>query len=259
MKSSSAGLFRILIASIVALISIVVAVVIHFDSEVKQREYDLAQSVAVNEIVSSELKDRVATIAELESEVNVQTSQINDLENEVSALEYEIESRTCQSITYQEFDRLVRLGTNYVITPEKMGWLGYWTIRENVLFERDQELARGYEVRIDLTPEDYSDDYQEIHSTVRAFFDSDHANSFFETKVGGEDKTYYKTSLDLGVPLQIWSNNPPDSEGTVILALVCGDIQADFKLKLLNDTEQAIAYLEEAATLFFHDISVWVP
>jgi hypothetical protein len=266
MKTDARILNRFLFIIVGSLFILLFALFFYYESQVNQRELDLVRSSSVTELLDAELEARQNIIAELESTLSERGFQINGLEDEIGQLstqitdlEYEISSRTCQSVGYAEFDRRVRLGTTYVITPAQMDWTSYWSLRTNVLFEENNYLARGYEVRYDLTPATFSDEWQEIHSTIRAYTSHEAAASFFEKKGSGDDKIYLESSLDLGIPIKVWTNGSSDPDNTVTLSLLCGFIQADLKLKLLEDKSQALVYLEEAATMLFHDISVWIP
>lgn len=229
-------------------------------AEINQKKNEIDQSNAVNEFLYEAIGDKQNLIADYEIELSQSNNRINSLAAEVENLEREISGRSCESISYEEFDRLVRIGTQYVITPEKMGFGGFWTIRENILFERENELARGYEIRIDMTPELYYDKTQEIHTTIRAFHSNEAAYSFFLSKgKGGEKQKIDDHGISFGIPLELFGPNPSDIDQTTSISFHCGIFQVDIKIKLLNNVELAIQYLEKAASLVFHDLSVWIP
>jgi hypothetical protein len=216
----------------------------------KQIENDLY----LDELANKQLMvlDRNTQIEELQSEVDALSVRVANFE--------EIErNRVCTAITFSEFDYRVRIGTNFVITPEKMRWPGYWTIRDNVLFDNPNELARGYEFRIDLTPQNYSDELQEFHTTIRAFHTPDAAQTFYEKKGDLESKSFVSSEVDFVIPIKIWANSASDVEKTITLSFTCDIYQADLKIKYLEDTDLALEILEQAAILTFADLSIWVP
>lgn len=183
---------------------------------------------------------------------------VSDLEASVAELEEVANSRRCQSIDLALFENNIYRGTSYVITPAKMGWNGYWSIRENVILERSYGLARGYEFRIDLTPEDYGDYWQEIHTTVRSFSSAEEAQSFFE-KLDRPDSRSLETSLDFGVPLDAWGASINDGAETMKIEFLCGNYEAEIKIKFLSDPAFALPILEQAATVLYGELSQWAP
>lgn len=179
------------------------------------------------------------------------------LQSTVTELEDIANSRRCQTIDLAQYEHNIYLGTAYVVTPSKMGWPGYWTIRENVVLERDYGLARGYEFRIDLTPGDYGDSWQEIHTTIRPFPSAEEAAAFF-AKSQPEGSRSLETSLDFGIPLRAWTN-PNDSANTTRIEFLCRNFQVDIKTKFLSDPAVALPILEQAATILFGELSQWQP
>ena len=191
-------------------------------------------------------------------ENNSLVNEIRILEDAVSELEDVANSRRCQSIDLLQYENDIYRGTSYVITPAKMGWNGYWTIRENVVLERDYGLARGFEFRIDLTPGDYSDFWQEIHTTIRPFSSAEEAEArFAESQPDGARSL--ETSLDFGIPLRTWGANPNDAANTMKIEFLCGNYRVEVKLKYISDSVVALPILEQAATILFGELSQWAP
>jgi hypothetical protein len=166
-------------------------------------------------------------------------------------------SRRCQSIDLLQYENDIYKGTSYVITPAKMGWNGYWTTRENVVLVKDYGLARGYEFRIDLTPDNYGDSWQEIHTTIRPFATAEEAKAYFAENQP-ENSVALVTKLDFGIPIRAWVSID-DPADTMKIEFVCGNYQLDIKTKYLPDAEVALPILEKAATILFGELSVWAP
>lgn len=251
--------YRMALLILVLLVAAILSLALYASSVINRQDMEILSKETVINLYQEELNNRQASILEQSNQLSDFGDQVNNLEGQIESLEFDIESRVCQSVSYEEFDRRVRLGTSYVITPEKMGWPGYWTIREDVLFERENVLARGYEFRYDLTPDNYSDDWQEIHTTIRLFESSEAAKSFFESKGTKEGNVYFETSLNLGIPVKIWRGESLDRESGLALSMYCEYFQFDIKTKYIEETSLAIRYLEEAAIMLISDISVWVP
>lgn len=244
---------------LVLLVAAILSLALYASSVINRQDMEILSKETVINLYQEELNNRQASILEKSNQLSDFGDQVNNLKGQIESLEFNIESRVCQSVSYEEFNRRVRLGTSYVITPEKMGWPGYWTIREDVLFERENVLARGYEFRYDLTPDNYSDEWQEIHTTIRLFESSEAAKSFFENKGTKEGNVYFETSLNLGIPIKIWRGEILDRESSLALSMYCEYFQFDIKTKYIEETSLAIRYLEEAAIMLISDISVWVP
>ena len=251
--------YRLALLVLVLLFAAILSLALYASSLVTARDLDILSKETVIDLYKTELDTRQTSILNQLDQISGYSEQISQLETQIDVLEYEIESRVCQSISYEEFDRRVRLGTTYVITPEKMGWLGYWTIRENVLFERSNVLARGYEFRYDLTPENFSDAWQEIHTTIRAFEDAEAAQAFFENRGTEDNGEVFESSLNLGIPIKISGPDPTDPDVTISISVLCENFQFDIKTKIIEDRDLAIKFLEEAALMVISDLSVWVP
>lgn len=198
--------------------------------------------------LNSNLTDKTASL-----EANV-----SELEANVVELEEIASSRRCQSIDLSQFENNIYHGTSYVITPAKMGWNGYWSLRENVILEKDYGLARGFEFRIDLTPGNNADYWQEIHTTIRSFDSPEGAKAFYDA-VERDDSRILETSLDFGIPLDAWGASIDDSAETMKIEFLCGNYEADIKLKFLSDPEVALPILEQAASVIYGEISQWAP
>jgi hypothetical protein len=184
-------------------------------------------------------------------------SDVATFQEKAKELEEIANSRRCQSIDLLQYENDIYNSTSYVITPAKMGWNGYWSIRENVVLVKDYGLARGYEFRIDLTPDNYGDFWQEIHTTIRPFATEAEANAYF-AETNPDSRENLETSLDFGIPLQAWASID-DSADTKGIAFVCGNYQLDIKTKYLPDVEDALPILEKAASILFGELSVWAP
>jgi hypothetical protein len=184
-------------------------------------------------------------------------SDVAIYQQRAAELEEIANSRRCQSIDLLQYENDIYKGTSYVITPAKMGWNGYWTIRENVVLVKDYGLARGYELRIDLTPENYGDFWQEIHTTIRPFASAEEASNYF-SEIDSDKSSRLETDLDFGIPLLAWKTID-DSADTMGIAFVCGNYELDIKIKYLPDAEVALPILEKAATILFGELSVWAP
>jgi uncharacterized coiled-coil protein SlyX len=185
---------------------------------------------------------------------------VNDVatfQEKAAELEKIANSRSCQSIDLSQYENDIYNNTSYVITPAKMGWNGYWSIRENVVLVKDYGLARGYEFRIDLTPENYGDFWQEIHTTIRPFATAEEAQAYFNENVPDNVKSL-ETTVDFGIPVRAWAS-VDDSADTMKIEFVCGNYQLDIKTKYLPDVEVALPILEKAATILFGELSVWAP
>jgi len=208
------------------------------------------QRAAINDVLSlnSNLTDEIASLEE----------NVVGLEGNVAELEEIANSRRCQSINLAQFENNIYRGTSYVITPAKMGWNGYWSLRENVILEKEYGLARGYEFRIDLTPENYSDYWQEIHTTIRSFESPEEAKAYYET-TDRDSSRELETSLEFGIPLDAWGASIDDGAETMKIEFLCGNFEADIKIKFLGDAALALPILEQAATVIYGEISQWAP
>lgn len=195
---------------------------------------------------------------DLTDDIDLLEENVSGLEASVAELEEVANSRRCQSIDLAQFENNIYRGTSYVITPAKMGWNGYWSIRENVILERYYGLARGFEFRIDLTPEDYGDYWQEIHTTIRSFSSAEEALEFF-VELERTDSRLLKTSLDFGIPLDAWGASINDGAETMKIEFLCGNYEAEIKIKFLSDPAIALPILEQAATVIYGEISQWAP
>ena len=185
-------------------------------------------------------------------------ANVSELETSVAELEEFASSRRCQSIDLAQFEINIYRGTSYVITPAKMAWNGYWSLRENVILEKEYGLARGFEFRIDLTPGNNADYWQEIHTTIRSFDSPERAKAFYDA-VERDDSRFLETSLDFGIPLDAWGASIDDGAETMKIEFLCGNYEADIKVKFLSDPEVALPILEQAASVIYGEISQWAP
>lgn len=194
----------------------------------------------------------------LVDEIAVLGDNVAQLEGAVAGLEDIANSRRCQSIDRELFDNNIYQGTSYVITPAKMGWNGFWSVRENVVLLKDYGLARGFEFRIDLTPENHGDFWQEIHTTVRAFSSAEEAKASFDASPRDETRAF-ETSLDFGVPLDAWGAVADENSQTMKIEFLCGNYRVEVKIKYLPDPALAFPILEQAVLILFGEISQWAP
>lgn len=208
------------------------------------------QRGAIDDVLSLNvnLRDEIASLED----------DVLGLEGNVAELEEIANSRRCQSIDLALFENNIYRGTSYVITPAKMGWNGYWSLRENVILEKEYGLARGYEFRIDLTPDNYGDYWQEIHTTIRSFESPDEARAYYEA-AERDISRHLDSSLDFGIPLDAWGASIDDDAETMKIEFLCGNFEADIKVKFLGDPAVALPILEQAASVIYGEISQWAP
>lgn len=230
-----------------------------------QRVYIEAQSIVISSYADNldtqqiVIDEMLVLLEEMRSENNSLLNVISIHQDTISELEEVANSRVCQSIDLAQFENNIYRGTTYVVTPSKMGWTSWWSIREDVIFDRDYGLARGYEFRIDLTPGIYNDYWQEIHTTIRAFSSSEQAKAFFDNSKPVRDAPALITSVNFGIPIKAWGAGPNDPAETMVIEFWCGNFQVDIKTKYVANSTVALPILERAATIVFGELSRWAP
>ena len=207
----------------------------------------------------AEILRLVTTNEELESTINTLEGEISKLQGMISELERFADQSTCQSITLSQFAAFSSPGTTFVVTPSKMGWTGPWTLRSDQIKEIEGGLARSFEFRIDLTPSNTEDPWQEIHSSILAFPIGELATTSFEQHPIDESRRL-ETSVDFRIPLAA-SNIDQNDDGapTMSLRFLCGNFDVVLKTKYISDPALGLPILEKAAWIVLGELSNFGP
>ena len=118
------------------------------------------------------------------------------------------------------FARAVVGSSDFVITPASLDYTGDWSIREDVVFGAEHWDSpgylgsRGFEFRFEGTPNDTSDYFQEIHTTINVY-----------------------ASPRPAAPDVFSGPAPNDRDQTVMLEFTLGFYEANIKTKFVSEAE----------------------
>lgn len=143
-----------------------------------------------------------------------------------------------------------------MITPAKLGWTSEWTLRTDQIVEKDERIVRTYEFRTDLTPDNKTDPFQEIHTSLLAFPDSEMAAASYAARAINEEREM-DISVDFHVPLYAWGPKPliDDGASTMRIEFLCGNYQVTVKTKFITDVVIAAPILERSVWTILGEIS----
>jgi hypothetical protein len=161
--------------------------------------------------------------------------------------------RNCEVVTYDRYLRWASTQSKmFVVTPEKMGWTPFTSIRENVVFGSDHNDkpgyvgSRGYEFRYPLVVGTYP--WQEVHTTLNVF------EFEVEKREQNPDQVISTVELDCGVHGYVYVSD--DDAQTTRMEFVLGDFSGNVKLKYdYQDIDQTIALLTQAANVVIRELT----